>query len=201
MFMQQVETGVSVRALLKSAYEILSKRNPHRDIILPKSALTEIADGSDDHKTSTGFMGYDSTKLFQFNGKIWVVARGETCGGYPKDSYDSDILAVEFPDKTPPLKISKDLTQRIRDSSYFRNSLVFGMADGCLGFNDHGKFGMQVFNLLEPRLGEFVAQKAEYNTSVYLASTMEHPAKKRVLYKPEFANVLSDTLEIVLRKQ
>jgi hypothetical protein len=65
-------------------------------LFFPNKALTEIARDSDWHRTKVGYMGYETAGLFEFGGSIWIVGRGEACGSYPADPYDSDILALEF---------------------------------------------------------------------------------------------------------
>lgn len=200
--MPEEQNGICVRDLLKRAYERLSQQHKNREITFSNKALTEIADDSDYHRTKTGYMGYESARAFQFNDKIWVMARGEKCGSYPAELYDSDILALEFPLKGEITKATKEeLTERIKESSYFRNSLVYGMADGNLSVNGKGRFGKQMLDLLRPKIEGFIAQKPEYDRSVILASTLQYPTTKNMLYKPEFADFLAESFETVLKSQ
>jgi len=200
--MPKEQNGLYVRELLKKAYERLSQQHKNREIIFSNSVLTEIADDSDYHRTKTGYMGYESARAFQFNGKIWVVARGEKCGSYPAEPYDSEILALEFPLKERITKTTKEeLAGRINESSYFRNSLVYGMADGNLVVSKRGRFGKQMLDLLKPRIKEFIAQKPEYDRSLILASTLRHLTKKCMLYKPKFVDFLAESFETVLKSQ
>jgi len=196
------QKGLYVRDLLKSAYEILSQQHENIEITFPNQVLTEIADDSDWHRSRTGYMGYESARAFQFNGKVWVVARGEKCGSYPAKPYDSDVMALEFPLKGIITEATKEeLTRKIEESSYFINSLIYGMADGNLAVSGRGRFEKQMTELLRPKIQEFIAQKPEYDRSVVLASTLQHPTTKNMLYKPEFADFLARTFEAVLTSQ
>lgn len=193
--------GLTVRELLKDTYYRISKECSSQRIVLPKRTLVEIADDSDWHRTRTGYMGYESADLFQLGGKTWAIARGEKCGGYPAERYDSDIIALEI---TTGGKISKQiqegLVEKIQKSSYFKNSLIFSGYDGALGISQNGRFGMIMLELLKPKIKKFIAQKADYDTSVISASTLQYPVKKPMLYKPECVNFLSEAIETVLKE-
>jgi len=198
--MPEEQNGLHVRGLLRGAYEKLSQTHKNKEITFSNSVLTEIADDSDYHRTKKGYMGYESARTFQFNGKIWVVARGEECGSYPAEPYDSDILALEFPLEGRITKATKkELTKKIRESSYFSNSLICGMADGNLAVSEGGRFGKQMIDLLRPKIQDFIAQKPEYDRSVILASTLQYPTTRCMLYKPEFADFLAELFETVLK--
>lgn len=200
--MVEEQAGLYVRDLLKNAYKTLSQQHKNQEIIFPNRALTEIADDSDGHRTRTGYMGYEGARAFQFNGKIWVVARGEKCGSYPAEPYDSDVMALEFPLKGRITKATKEeLVKKIGESSYFTNSLIYGMVDGNLAVNKKGRFGKQMLEQLRPRIQEFIAQEPEYDRSVILASTLHYPTTKNMLYKPEFADFLAESFEAVLTTQ
>ncbi|MBU3913502.1 MAG: hypothetical protein KKB21_04490 [Nanoarchaeota archaeon] len=202
MEVTEQQKGLHVRDLLKNAYDKLNQQHKNREIIFPNRALTEIADDSDWHRSRTGHMGYESARAFQFNGKVWVVARGEKCGSYPAEPYDSDVMALEFPLKGRITKATKEeLARKIGESSYFRNSLIYGMADGNLAVSKRGRFGKQMLELLGPKVQEFIAQKPEYDRSVILASTLRYPTTKNMLYKPEFADFLAESFEAVLTSQ
>lgn len=193
--------SLTVRELLKNTYESLERRNPHQEIALPEPALSLIADDSDWHRTRRGYMKYEKTNLFQFNGKKWAISRGESYGSYPARPYDSDFLALELSTEGKSSEqIQKELIEGIGDSSYFRNSLICGMADGNLILNSSGKFGKKMLELLKPKLPDFVTQKPEYDTSVILASTLQHPTIKEMLYKPTFVGFLTETIETILKE-
>lgn len=194
--------GINVRDLLRGAYEKLSQRHKNREITFPIKVLTEIADDSDPHRIRTGYMSYENARAFQFNGKLWVVARGEACGSYPAEPYDSEVMALEFPLQGRITKAAQSkLAIKIEESSYFRNSLVCGMADGHLAVNGQGRFGKQMHDLLRPHLQDFVAQEPEYDRSIVLISTLQYPTIRRMLYKPEFSDFLAESFETVLTRQ
>ena len=194
------ESELDVRDLLKKAYEELSQRNKNRQIDFPSQVTTLIADDSDWHRSRAGYLGYTSAREFQFDGKFWIIARGEKCGSYPADPYDSDILALEFSLEGRETKaVERELVKKIGESQYFSNSLVYGMADGNLAINERGRFGKQMIELLRPRINKFIAQEPEYDQEVLSLSTLRPICKKSVKYKPEFASFLAETFERVLK--
>lgn len=192
--------GLNVRDLLKSTYSRLSERHNPEEVVLPNRVLAEIANDSDWHRTRVGYMGYESAGLFQFDGKTWAIARGEKCGSYPAEPYDSDLLALELiaEGKTSE-QIQEELREGIGRSSYFRNSLIFGMADGNLSLSKDGRFGERMLRRLQPEIQRFITQEPEYDRSVILVSTLQYPTIKRMLYKPEFVDFLADSIEAVLK--
>jgi hypothetical protein len=198
--------GLSVRELLKKTYDNLAKRNEHQQIVLTEGSLAEIANDSDWHRTRIGYMKYERANLFQFNNKNWAVARGEKYGDYPAEPYDSDLSAFELliEDKTPG-KIQEKLRSVIRGNSYFRNSLIYGLNDGRLAIGPNSDwfsnpFRSRMAELLKPRIDDFVLQKPEYDTRFILASTLQYPATKVTLYKPNFVDFLTETIETVLKE-
>ncbi len=199
--MKDEANGLNVRELLKETYSRLSSKNNPREIILPNYAFAEIADDSDWHRIRVGSMRYNTVRLFNFNKKCWAISRGERCGSYPAERYDSDLLALEFilGEKTPE-QIQEELNEKIEGSSYFRNSLIFGMADGNLALTLDGRFTQEMYEKLGPELQRFILQEPEYNTEVILASTLQHPTTKNMLYKPEFADFLACSIEEILSK-
>jgi hypothetical protein len=192
---------LNVRELLKSTYSVLTEKNRPSEIILPKETLTEIGNDSDWHRTKKGYMGYEKAGLFKFNGKIWVIARGEKCGDYPAARYDSDLIALDMPGEEKR-RLSPDtskLKEMISEGSYFANSLVLGMDDGNVAFNGKGRFGDKLMDILKSKIEGFIAQKPEYDESVLSTSTLAPVNTKPMLYKPEFANFLADSIETVLK--
>ena len=87
--------GVDVRELLKRTYSELTEKYNPQEITFNNKAITEIANDSDLHRTRVGHMWYESAGLFQLNGKLWAIARGERGGGYPAEPYDT-ILFIHF---------------------------------------------------------------------------------------------------------
>ncbi len=202
------EQGVlTVRQLLKATYDNLAERQPNEEVALPEQTLAEIANDSDYHRTRIGYMRYESAKLFQFGDKTWAITIGKKYGSYPAEPYDSDLSALELSieNKTQE-QIIEGLGKKIDRSIYFRNSLIHGMADGNLaaGTSHHwlnNPFQGRILELLKPKIKDYIAQKPEYDTTMLLASTLQHPTNKVMLYKPEFVDFLVDTIETVLKEQ
>ena len=154
-------------------------------------------------------MGYESADLFQFDGKTWAIARGEACGSYPADPYNTDILALKFELRRPikrgrtkrktEKQIQEELSETIKRSSYFRNSLICGMADGRLTLTENGRFTESMLRLLQPRISDFIAQNLETRTDV-IHTDLRPVVSKAVEYKPEFVDFLVETIETVLKE-
>lgn len=191
--------GLTVRELLKSTYSKLTERHNPREIILPAGAWAEIANDSDWHRTRAGYMNYQSAGLFRLEGNCWAIARGETCESYVAAPYDSDILALEFmADVHSEQAIPEELRERIRQSTYFENSLIYGLAGGSLAVGGQ-KFGRQMLKLLKPEMQKFIAQEAEYDSQYYSLSTLSPICRSSVKYKPEFTEFLANSIEAVLK--
>lgn len=192
------QESLSARELFKRTYETLCDRHEHTIVTFQNRVLTEIGDDSDYHRTRKGYMGYENSGLFNLNGKTWAISRGENAGGYPADAYDGDILALEFlTDGKTQEQIRQELTKKIKESSYFKNSLIHSRMGGELaGFE--GGLGERMQERLKPVIEVYIAQQPEYNTELVLLSTGEHPPTKSTLYKPEFADFLADSIEGIL---
>ncbi len=190
--------GIGVRELLKNTYDTLGKRHDHVDIIFPGRVTTEIANDSDYHRTRIGYMGYESVGLFHLDSKSWAIGRGEKCGDYPADPYDSDILALEY-SSPDPQKIAEEI---YRNSNYFGNSLVHGMRNGSLAVSQRGRFGEKMFKILQPEIEKFIAQKPEQRSDVFVfgASGLEPATTRSTGYEKEFVDFLADAIETVLRE-
>lgn len=200
--MSKQDVGLSVRELLKNTYILLCERHKPQQIVLADRALAEIANDSDWHRTRVGYMGYENVGLFGLNGKEWAIARGEACGSYPAEPYDSDILALEFDLKglrKTKEQIQEELKEAIGMSSYFENSLVYGMADGNLAVSENSRFGKKMLETLRPEMQKFIAEKPEYDSRYLSLSTLSPVCTKNVKYKNEFADFLADSIENVLR--
>ncbi len=203
-FKMATKSGLTGGEVLEKAYELLLKKYQHKTINFPNTASAEIADDSDWHRSKTGYMGYKSAAALKINDKSWVLGLGEKCGSYPAEPFDKDILALEYViDGKKETQISDELEEKIRCSPYFRNTVILSMADGQLqlGNSDYPcfcRFGSKMKELLKNKFKDYVAQKPEYDTEVILASTMDFPCRKLMEFKPEFVEVLADTIEKVL---
>ena len=191
---------LNVNELLKNTYSNLEKRNSHEKIKLTDLVYTEIADDSDWHRTRKGYMRYEKVDIFDF-GKQWLLGCGENCGSYPARPYDSDILALEISNENKPINIQKEIEEKIHLSSYFRNSLIYGYADGNLGISKSGRFGKRMRETIKPKVSEFIAQKPEYDSQYLELSTLLPVNTKEMLYKPVFVDFLTEAIEDVLKEE
>ena len=137
------QKDLNVRELLKNTYSVLCQRHGPQEIVFQKRALSEIADDSDYPGDSSrkGYMFYEGIGLFQLESRTWAIARGERSQNYPAQEYDSDILALGFSaeGKTQE-QIQEELGNDINNSSYFENSLIYGVANGNLVVKKGGRF-------------------------------------------------------------
>lgn len=194
---------LNVRKLLKETYSLLFKRHNPQEIVFSRMPMPEIANDSDWHRTRTGHMEYESAGIFNFNGKNYCIARGEACGGYPADPYDSDILALEFElknnakRKKTDKQIREELYNLIDGSDYFKNSLLHALANGNLGIEKGSRFGEKMFEIIKPKIESFTNQKPEYDREV-LTMDLRPVCKKEAKYKPGFVKFLANSIESVL---
>jgi len=193
--------GITVGDLLKNTVKTLTTRNAAKEISLPDGAEAEIANDSDWHRTRVGYMHYEKVNLLNIGDRNWAIGRGEKWGSYPAEPYDSDILALRFDagNKTDG-RIVEEIRRGIETSSYFQNSLVYGYADGNLGVCKSGRFGEEILKALKPKVSSFIAQKAEYDEEHILMSTLQYPTTQVMLYKPNFVDFLTETIEKVLKE-
>lgn len=195
---ENVEQELFVRELLEKTYEKLGDRNPHIGIVLPETVKSEIADDSDWHRTRVGYMGYDKVRFFSFNNKSWLIGNGKSCGAYPARPYDSDILALELAVNKNPSQVYEQFKECI--GSYFKNSLIFGMADGVVSFNKHGRFTERMMKQLSGRIEEFVAKWPKYNREILSLDTLTPINTSSMKYKQETVDFLAETIETVLEQ-
>ncbi|MFH1452237.1 MAG: hypothetical protein ABIF88_03635 [archaeon] len=198
--MEENVESLTVRELLRDTHLKLLIKNSGGAVDFRDKVLTEIADDSDHHRTRKGYMEYPGTGIFDYGGKTWAIAHGENGGGYPADRYNSDLLALELATKErTAVEIREELAEAIRQSTYFENSLLFGFSDGNLAMSRTGRFSGRLKDRIFPHIDGFIAQRAEYNHEIILASTLQHPVTQTIRYKPEFVDFLVDAIEEVLR--
>lgn len=190
--------SLSARQLLEGVHSLLKDKLDGKEIKLPSKAMAEIADDSDYHRTRVGYTGYETAILLKVDDKEWAVAFGTKCGSYPADPYNCDIAAVPVSiNGKSDEETAKEIHEALNGNSYFRNSLVYAMADGQLAISENSKYGQKVLELLEPRVQEFIAQNLETD-SQYFTMDLRPLVKSSVQYKPEFMVFLFDTLRAVL---
>lgn len=191
------EMELSVKELLKKVYATLIERNKPQEIVLPKPADAEIADDSDYERTAIGYMRYKTVNLFKFGSKTYMIGNGEKFGKYPAEPFDSDLLALEvLVNESTELK--ENLFKEIETSTYFRNSLIYGMDDGRVQISMQSKLGVKLGEIIQTKLIDFVAQKPEYDKRYFSVSTLKPINTKCMTYKPKFADFLVETIEKIL---
>jgi len=217
------EEALSVRELLKGVYDLLAQRNEHENIVFEKPCATLIAYDFDLHRKRRGYMRYAEANIYNFNGKQYLIARGEKCGSYPAEPYDSDILYVEvlskeniqdlikkYEEKTDLCLMDKmyldllrcdlDLIDNggfieslIERCRYFENSLIVGYADGRITLEP------ELLEMLGPKIEDMIYQDVERDSRYIAFSTLKPVVVKQMKYKPEFVEVLTETIEKYLR--
>ncbi len=195
---QKIIERISARQLLEGVYSSLKNKLGGREIHLPSKAMVEIANDSDWHRTRIGYSAYETALLLNVEGKEWAVAFGTNCGSYPAEPYNCDIAAVSvFPIGKSDEEIAKEVYKALKKGSYFRNSLIYTLADGQLAVSKNSKFGQKVLELLRPKIKEFIVQDLETD-SRYLYLDLRPVVKCAIEYKPEFVSFLCDIFRSVL---
>lgn len=208
------EEGLRIGELLDITYSKLVERHNPQELTFQDATRSEIANDSDYHRTRIGYMCYESVGLFELDSEMWAIARGKKCGSYPGGQYVGDIIALDLVDGVKigdfffikSDEIPEELTKEIRRGHYFLNTLFFGTDDGNIGSNETHyfdlptRFGKRMSDLVGSRINEFVMQTPEYDKSMILASTFQHPTTQVMLYKPETPDFLADSIEQVLRE-
>lgn len=190
--------GLSARELLTETFSDLQNKLGGKIVSLPSKATAEIANDSDWHRTRIGYTGYELAVLVESGSKQWAIAFGTKCGSYPADPYNCDITAIPVAvDGKPEDQIAKEVHDALESNSYFRNSLIYAMADGQLAVSKEGRLGQKVLELLQPKVQEFIAQDLEID-SRYFTTDLRPVVKSAVRYKREFVTFLSETLQAAL---
>lgn len=193
-----VDAGLTGGEILEKAYNHLCEKHKAQTITLSNVAEAEIADDSDWHRTKKGYMSYKEVGAFNFNSFGWIIGLGNKCGDYPAERFDKDILALKYePNGKDQKQVDSDIISMIRRSEYFENSIMLSMSDGRLLGGPN--FGKHVKELLGNKFKEYIAQQPEYDTSGILVSTMSYICEKSMTFKEEFADVLVDTIEKILK--
>jgi len=195
--MAETVNVLSARALLCATYDLLSATHAPKQIAFDTKVLSEIADDSDYHRTKKGYMGYRTAGIFRFGNKRWAIARGEKCGAYPAEPFDSDLIALEVTVRGSR-KIPQTLAAQIQYGRYFANTILFAMADGKLFIPEEGRFTRRM-NEVIPKLNRFEAQPAEYDRSCIALSTLRHPATKCAQYRSDCHLFLAEAIEDILQ--
>ena len=196
--MTDKKEGFSARELLAEVFGVLQSKLDGKEVKLPSSAEAEIASDLDWHKTRVGYTSYESAVLLKVGDKEWAIAFGTACGSYPANPYNCDIAAVQLRIKGKSNEqVAAETHRGLEDNSYFRNSLIYAMADGRLAVNEHGRFGRKVLEPLRPRASEFVAQDLAADPRCFTMD-LRPVVKSDVRYKKEFVAFLADIIRTAL---
>ena len=196
---QNPSTGLSVRELLEQTFTNLVTQLGGRELKLPRPARPIIADDSDGHRKRTGQMEYTSVFLANCRNKSWVLGRGLAVGWYPKDPFDSDIIALSIEAAgLPEAQLAEVLRPAIEKGMFFQNSLIYGASDGLLKVSQHSRYCERMRKSLQGlELRRYFARLPNYHDSLM------HPDGRALdiqtaLYAPRFAPTLAQTLQSVL---
>lgn len=196
--MVKITKSLSVRELLDKTYEALEKKFEHKTVIFPEHASAEIANDSDYHRTRIGSMSYEKANVFRFNGREWAIAIGKACGSYPADPYDTDISAIQTKTEGKLEKqIGKELMEGFERSSYFRNSIIYGMSDGSLAVGNQSPFKDKVLEILKPQMEKYMAKQPKYHDK-FITMDLRPVVTGRAEYKPEFTKFLAESIATIL---
>jgi hypothetical protein len=199
--MQNART-LSVHDLLRSVCRLLGRKLSRHTLHFPEGVCTEIADDSDWHRTRRGFMRYRSAKVVRLGGKRWVLARGEKSGSYPADAYDSDIIAIRIADQGKvDAKLVDQVAQSIREGSYFKNTLVCGLADGRLACYERSLFAKPMAERLRALLNRLIAEDVKRDERYLSLSDLQPIVTSSMKYRPEAVRILAEIIKQILCSQ
>jgi len=198
----QNKRTLSVHDLLRAVCRLLSRRYSRHSIHFPEGVCTEIADDSDWHRSRRGYMRYRSAKVVKIGGKRWVLARGEKSGTYPADPYDSDLIAIRIADRGKVnAKLADQVAQSIEEGSYFRNTLVCGLADGRLACYSRSPFADQMAASLRSMLERIIAEDVRRDERYLSLSDLRPIVTSSMKYRPEAARILAEAIKEILSSQ
>jgi len=188
--------GLSAKKLLKGVYNAFKKNG--RKIKLLSKATVEISNDSDWHRTQIAYTGYESAILLKIGDKEWAVAFGTACGSYSAYLYNCDIVAVQLSSNGKSNKqIAIEIHDALKQNDYFRNSLIYAMADGRLAVNKNGHLGQKVFDLLGLKIHKFIAQDLKTDSDFFTLD-LRPMVKSAVQYKTKFVIFLYDAFRTIL---
>lgn len=198
--MEDSKKELSASELLEGVYNKLTEGA--RSIELSSETKAEIADDSDHHRTRVGYTAYESVSVLMVDNTMWMLGLGKTCGSYPADPYDRDIVAIQILDSNELSDADIDVKacNAFGDNIYFKNSLVYSMADGQLGVKEKGFFGEIIIRSLNKEINNFISRPLDVDNSRFYMD-MSPVVKATVLYKPEFVDFLSKTFFVILKEK
>ncbi len=185
--------GISARELLAKVIGNLEARG--KTFWLPAKVLVVIADDSDPHEASRsvhiGYAEYRSAALLKLGGKEIVVAFGMKFGTYPPESFDCDVAAVEIStaSMSEESEVAAAASDALAENHYFRNSLVYALADGRLAMNPRSPFTGRLASVTES-IQEFIVWSGKRDQGRFLLDEYR--------YRPEFVDILTKRFLSVL---
>ncbi|PIN99766.1 hypothetical protein COT72_05010 [archaeon CG10_big_fil_rev_8_21_14_0_10_43_11] len=190
------KNSLGSRELLENVYSILSEKYLFKTIDFPeeyqnqdpifakdpifgKRPTSVIAlDYFDQNKR--GYMVYNSINVLKVGNNIWAVGLGELTGeNHLIERYTGDIIWLK-------LELGEKNEEELRTELLRRTRSLASYTDGKL-FLPFIRDGYRIFESLKKHnLNEYVVQEAEYNNT------------RSMKFKPEFAELLANTIESIL---
>ncbi len=192
--------------VLEKTLEALAKKYPNEQIVFPDKVSTVVAEDSDPHRTRRGYMGYRKVKIFQFNGRHWVLGLGEAWGSYPARPYGGDIIAIEvLPDESVS---AEKIAEKIQIEGFgFNSSLIIARTDGTLTVErntifpaERDSFFYKMQEHLKKIIPEFTAQEIKTSAKCISASDLQPVVTQPQCYKPELVEELAEIIPKILGK-
>jgi hypothetical protein len=130
-------------------------------------------------------MGYDSVRVVKLKDKIWILGKGEACGQYPADPYDSDIFVFCLPED----RKDKPIEDSIRWQEYFVSSAFFAMSDGQVAANKDSEIAQKVLFSFMDEWPKYVIEPTKYRDDV-IGLDLRPIAQSSASFKPELVEIL-----------
>ena len=184
--------GIYARELLKTVFVKFKEIGGSQERKFSETSLVKIARDID----GAGYMSYKKALVIKVDENIWILSMGIASGDYQAGLYDSDIMAVKIlPDASVDIAT---IVERIEKENYFKSSLIIARNTGIL-YVGKNCFCENVRKALNGVLSEFLIQSPEFDHKHIDLSTLSCPVTEQALYKPEFAEVLSEKLIEILK--
>lgn len=193
---KQAQQGFTAESVLSGALEKLLAKFPSQKMEFPEYPPSPVV--GEDHPDRYGCMIYRNAAICKINGNDWILAQGENDGYYLTDNYRADILALNLPVPEEGKDLCNAVKGEIEGSYYFRNSMILALSDGNLGVIPATRFEKRMKELVARKVSDFILQMPEYDQRYILASTLNHPTTRRMLYKQELIDFLATTIEGIL---
>ncbi|MBU2638204.1 MAG: hypothetical protein KJ955_04475 [Nanoarchaeota archaeon] len=190
------QTGLKAEQILNRALAQLISKLPHEKIDFPEHPPSPVV--AEDYPDRYGCMIYNSATICTINGHDWILAQGENDGYYLTERCRADILALDLPSSQEDKGLCQIVRNEIAVSRFFNNSILLALSDGNLAALPHTRFEKSITGAIQPQLSEFIVQRSEYDSRYILASTLQHPTTKSMLYKPELIDFLAVVIENIL---